>query len=864
MATLDPRLRYMLDELRDQPAAPGGEEEAGAPVLAERVGWEAADGGTVEVLVHGYDTDLGTLTPGAAITSLPTWSSVITAVVPVDELPLLAENPQVERVEASRPLFPDLAISRPEVRADLVHDGVPAERGHGVIVAVIDSGIDYTHPNFRNNDGTSRILFLWDQSAPAAGGVAVPFGREYTKEDLDLALKDPNPLSVVPHRDDLGGHGTHVAGIAAGNERGRNDYSGMAPEADIILVALAGGDGTLGRSAHLAAAANYVVDRAAGRPVALNISQGMNGGGHSGETLVERSLDEIARLPGVVIIKSAGNEQTWDIHAGGQIGDGEVATLDLVVRQGNVQDDIIEVWFAGSDGISIGLDAPSGPSSPLVPPGEERRFTTAAGNRVAIISESDKDGTGDTAVTLIITRGNVARIEPGVWRLVLRSDTVRVGRYDAWIERAPRTVSGEQTTFAVGSVDPTRTISVPGTARRVITVGSYVTRPRLLFDANSLGRLSRFSSRGPTRLGLRKPELAAPGESIISARPANSSRPMFVDGQHTAMEGTSMAAPHVAGAAALVLAVQPRLTSDAVKQLLVATARRDGRTTGAPDDAWGAGRLDVAAAVEAARNAAFPTVTSAAVDGTSLAVETAEQTHAVLRFGLSPTQLAIGKVLGTRVSAATATAHRFELGDLEPGRYVCEVVVTASSGLSVVEDANGRFHEVVVAEGHDVVSGEPAEPAANVSPAAREDDLERIRGIGPKVAARLREAGLTTFTEVAHRSPAELAAAAHSANISADRVADEDWVGQAAKLAVARHEPIGSEAARPGAAPNEPRARHSFMLTLTTGIASHKVLNCHIEHHQTHDQRDLVGLGIEELASFIEDKANVHLAPRSR
>jgi hypothetical protein len=151
-----------------------------------------------------------------------------------------------------------------------------------------------------------------------------------------------------------------------------------------------------------------------------------------------------------------------------------------------------------------------------------------------------------------------------------------------------------------------------------------------------------------------------------------------------------------------------------------------------------------------------------------------------------------------------------------------------------------------------------------VSPATREDDLELIKGIGPKVAARLREAGLTTFTEVARRSPAELAAAAHSANISADRVAGEDWVGQAAKLAATRHGPIGTEEARPGAAPKERRARHSFMLTLTTGIASHKVLNCHIEHHQTHDQRDLVGLGIDELAGFIEDKANVHLGPQSR
>ncbi|MGH1553433.1 S8 family serine peptidase [Streptomyces sp. L7] len=159
-----------------------------------------------------------------------------------------------------------------------------------------------------------------------------------------------------------------MAGIAAGNEHDRGgEYSGIAPEADLIVVALAADPGrvTLGRSTHLADAADYAVRRAAGRPVVINVSGGTNSGGHSGETLVERKLDELARQPGVVVVKSAGNERLRNIHAHGRLGGaGEIAALELTVHAADRADEVLEIWYGGEDRISVGVEPPRGRPRP--------------------------------------------------------------------------------------------------------------------------------------------------------------------------------------------------------------------------------------------------------------------------------------------------------------------------------------------------------------------------------------------------------------------------------------------------------------------------------------------------------------------
>jgi subtilisin family serine protease len=727
MNKLDPRLRRVLRTLPAETAGPAEPAATIVPELSERVGWEATSPEVLEVLIRAADDRVvDELRADGIEVQFPTRgaTTVASVQVPLQVLETLQDNEAVERIEASRPMFTDLDISGADVRATGLHRPPLAVRGGGVIVGIVDGGIDYTHPSLRNADGSSRILFLWDQGAPPVPGGPVPLGREYTKADLDAALASPNPRQLVPHEDTVDGHGTHVAGIAAGNERtsgGR--FTGIAPDADLIAVAYESEGGvTLGRSSRAYQALSYIVQRAQHRPVAINVSQGMNSGGHIGETVLETGLDNLVREPGVVVVKSAGNEQQWNTHAGGQLRQGETIALELVVRSSNRQDDVVELWYDGSDRIGVALQPPDGPPLPAVAPGQQRTFETPAGNLASIESDINANDTGDTAVTIILTRGDAGVIQPGTWRLHLRGDVIRAGRYDAWIERAQRDAlnMGEQTRFSPASAESTRTITIPGTARRIITVGSYVTRSVGGFTSSPpRGQISSFSSRGPTRLGLLKPEVAAPGEEILSARSSNSTRLAQPDRFHTGMSGTSMAAPHVTGAAALVLSIRPNLTCEQVKQIIMRTARRDGFTSDAPDTTWGNGRLDVTAAVEQARTARFPRIEHARVDGTSLAWNTEPATSGGVRFHSSRSQLQLGKTLGSRTDPTLRNAHMVDLADLEFGTYFCEILVTSQDGWWTVDDNGGALHTITVSrDTADELEAAPAGMVVSSSPLA--------------------------------------------------------------------------------------------------------------------------------------------------
>jgi subtilisin family serine protease len=677
----------------------------GAAELADRIGVAATDAGpeVVEVLVRcvGQRTAvLDQLRAAGMQVRFDTSGAqmVVSGEATLETLQRLNALSSVERVESSRPMVSELDISCQETHAAVVQHAAIPVRGAGTIVGIVDGGIDYTHPHFRRADGTSRILLLWDQGGPSAPGGTVPYGREYTKADLDRALVSPNPHAIVAHEDAVDGHGTHVAGIAAGADRA-GPFSGVAPDADLVVVALKTEAGrTLGRSVHAFEAFTYIVGRASGRPVAINLSQGMNGGGHSGETVLETGLDNLARQPNVAIVKSAGNEQTWRIHAGGQLAAGQSLPIELVVQPGNFEEDIIELWYSGSDTISVAVQPPGGAPPVFVVPEGPQPPMTAMGNQVSIDFDIDADDTGDTMVTIILSQGSAGAIQAGTWKLWLRGDNIRAGRYDAWIERTRRDSPGEQTQFSAGSTDPTRTISVPGTARRVITVGSYVTRANVGFGVATLvGQISAFSSRGPSRYGLQKPEIAAPGERIISVRASNSAQLPQPDLLHTGMSGTSMAAPHVTGAAALILSVRPNLTCEQIKQILVRTARRDGEAAGTPNNTWGSGKLDVAAAVEQARAARFPKISNVRVDGATLSWETDIPSVGALRFHTHQRQLRLGNSLGLQEAGTLGTQHTLTLTGPSSGAYYCEVLATSQAGWSSIDDNAGAAYQVQVA-----------------------------------------------------------------------------------------------------------------------------------------------------------------------
>jgi|GEM_PF-2385508 len=714
-ATIDPRLVHRVGR-GDAPA-----DETGAGAGAETGGSRGPEGGaagsaTAEVLVRlrnqGGD-DEATLAALAELgmivrAMVPGPNTVVSGVIPLRSLAAVEQLASIRRVEASRPLNQELDLCVPEVNAHVPHSGSPAIRGARSIIGVIDTGIDFRHPHFINPDGTSRILLLWDQGAEAVPDSAVYYGREYTREQINAALCGAAPATdCLPTDPD--GHGTHVCGIAASGGRAWPTHLGLAPDSDLIVVALSRADSlTPSWSVRAFEAFDYVVKNAAGRPLAINFSQGMNGGGHCGETVLETGLDNLARLPNVAIIKSAGNERQRRIHAGGTLLSGETREVRMEVREGNERDDLLEVWFADEDEISVELRAPGGAASWLVARGDKGVFDTPAGNVVRIEVEADSEQTGDTVATIIISRGAAAYIQPGLWTLVLRAGAVRSGRFDAWIERSLRP-GGEQMRFTEACHDPTRTISIPGTARNVITVGAYVAG----VAASEVALYDR-SGLGPTRYGQCKPELVAPGE-VDAARSGTQST--------VVRHGTSMAAAVVTGAAALVMSQRDGLTCAQLKQILVRSARAAGPSEGVPDNAWGHGILDVQAALEVAARARFPKITDVRVEGATIYWQTDIASTGAVRLLPNRRQLVLGKSPHSFKDPSTSRSHRVTVEGLPAGVYFFQVEAVSEDGFTSEDDNGGECYQISLAR-------RPTERAERLTTFENAAPAETARGDG--------------------------------------------------------------------------------------------------------------------------------------
>ncbi|MFE0190412.1 S8 family serine peptidase [Streptomyces sp. NPDC058989] len=599
--TLDSRLTFLMTQAEEGQAELANLESTGrfaltvegVPTPRVRVLARIAEG-------HGDDPDgLRERLADVGLTVFTRSGNVVSGEIGVDALPALDDLDAVDYVEASRPTLPELDASVPEINADKVHAGPPSFRGAGVIVGVIDSGIDWRHGCFRNPTGNTRILRIWDQGLVPQAGESAPapfgYGVEYQRSAIDLALAAPSTLGGVRHMDDRIGHGTHVAGIAAGDGSSAGNGSpeftfiGVAPEAELVVVANRVTTEALGDSASTLDAVRYVFDVAEdlGRPAVINISQGDNLGPHDGSSLLEVGIDNLLGAAGQALVKSAGNAANSGVHAAGRVTQGGSDVVRFSVPANDTTPDTIDLWYSGSDRLSLSIKSPVGTASTEILPGTVTGTELAlpGGNRAFVDSVVDHPANHDNRIYVQLRPGSQTAIVPGTWSLTLTGRTVAGdGRWDAWVER------GDVVPQFIG---PHRsddiTISVPGTSEKVITAASYITK------GAGPGNLSTFSSRGPTRDGRPAPTLAAPGQAITSAR-VGAAGPK----QYQSMSGTSMAAPHLTGVCALMLQASPTMPQSDLAARLVGSARLDDFTGEAAGNDWGAGKVDTAAAVDAA------------------------------------------------------------------------------------------------------------------------------------------------------------------------------------------------------------------------------------------------------------------------
>ena len=398
--------------------------------------------------------------------------------------------------------------------------------GKGVLVAVIDSGIDYYHPDFRNPDGTTRIGLLADQDRD----------RIYTREEINAALETgsrTSALALVPSTDPSG-HGTAVAAIAAGNGReGNGVYRGVAYESELMVVKL----GTpltdsFPRTTQLMKALDLVVRRAQdmNRPLAVNISFGNTYGSHDGTSLLETFINDMSGIGRNVIVAGTGNEGTGAGHRAGSLvmGQEENAQLSIAPYETGMG---VQLWKSYVDQFSIRLVTPSGE---IIGPIDSRlgpQTLRYGGTQILIYygKPSPFSRAQEVYFDFLPVRDY---LDSGIWTFRLTPERIVTGRYDMWLPS--RGILNPSTRFL--RPVPETTLTIPSTASNVISVGAYDDSYRAYAD---------FSGRGFTRqTGQVKPDLAAPGVDIVAARRG---------GGYEAVTGTSFAAPFVTGSAALLM-----------------------------------------------------------------------------------------------------------------------------------------------------------------------------------------------------------------------------------------------------------------------------------------------------------------------
>lgn len=457
--------------------------------------------------------------------------------------------------------------------------------GRDVILGFVDTGIDYTLDIFRYEDGSTKIHYIYDQTAEGPSPEPNWIGTEFTEAQINEALRSPNPREIVPHEDTVG-HGTFLASVAAGRSVG--SFIGAAPDAGIIAVKLRKArpfylerylvpenQENAFESSAVMLGVEYILMRARrlNKPVVICIGLGSNFGSHDGYSIFAEYLSGVANLRGVCLCVAAGNESQARHHTMGLISaKGEMQNIDLKI--GEQESDVyISIWNNVSDRISVSITSPAGETVGRLPAKAGSSRTTSLVMEPSVIDVSyyfPMEGTGAqmTVVRLI-------RASPGIWTITLHGDIILDGTYHAWL---PMTGFVDPEVEFL-STSPYYTITVPGVMIGGICCGAYDAQQESLYARTSWG---------PTRIELLAPDLVAPGVNIGGYYPSGYGR----------MDGTSVATSIVAGACALMMqwgVVEGNdiaFSTYQIRAYLIRGCSRSGSLQ-YPNPQWGYGILDL-------------------------------------------------------------------------------------------------------------------------------------------------------------------------------------------------------------------------------------------------------------------------------
>jgi subtilisin family serine protease len=514
---------------------------------------------------------------------------IVSARLGLDSVQKVIQLPHVNRVQSKKRSQSHLT----GVRLDIGQTATPGgprqvhETGEDVLIAVIDSGFDLTHPMFLDSSGKPRVEGLLVQSCDGTQ-------QEFTAEEVAASLATgANPAL------DTSGHGTHVAGIAGGMSH--KGFEGIAPAARFLLVKT--------NFLDTDRAVRWAFGKSKGRPCVINMSLGHHFGAHDGSDVEER-LHEALVGPGKLIVISVGNERNDAIHIGGLFYPSESQTVSFdLLRPADPEEApsaTLTLWYDQRDDFGIQLISPTGTVHAVPAVGTQSNFASTAPLVTLLRQTYAPSGLIQAQLQIRFLLADTAAARLRGWKLRLTCNTAIIGRLDGWFNN-----SGVALFQHHPLVETARTIGLAATGRGCLAVASHVSKNAWTSELGDesdiravVGRSSDFSSIGPTRDGRPKPDVSAPGQFVTSAlakdsRLARADQRVLPGDRLLTIEGTSMAAPVVTGIVALLLQKKPKLRLDDALRAIAAAAVHDSHT-GLSDwtPVYGFGKINVKAAVD--------------------------------------------------------------------------------------------------------------------------------------------------------------------------------------------------------------------------------------------------------------------------